>query len=91
MLKLGSNLHCVQPLLEYTESDVSITLEQNLFSLVSKYVSSTNYHSFFYHRQKKINSSTFEPENKILKLQHITPFADHLGEKDIHFREVWNQ
>ena len=21
----------------------------------------------------------------------ITPFANHLGEKDIHFREVWNQ
>ena len=23
--------------------------------------------------------------------ENVTPFADHLGEKDIHFREVENQ
>ena len=39
-------------------------------------------------------TNRFNQQKNKLHVQHTfssTPFADHLGEKDIHFREVQNQ
>jgi len=39
--------------------------------------------------QSTHDKSRFDPERS--RSRSTTPFADHLGVKDIHFREVQNQ